>query len=597
MKFPYGICDFYKISTNRYFFIDRTDRIPLLEDTGDHLLFLRPRRFGKSLLLSTLRNYYDLANTAEFEKLFGHLAIGRKPTPKHSQYFVLKWDFSAVSSVGDARQIQQALYNHINGCIEQFSVHYRHVLAYPIPLDPGDALRSFQSVLAAVQQTPYKLYLFIDEYDNFANDVLMSGQSVSRQRYEDLLSGEGVLKTVFKAVKSASEGQGLDKVFITGVSPVVMSDITSGYNIAQNISLNPEFNDVCGFWEAEIRSILEQLADDGRLAAERVEETLALMRTFYNGYAFAYDQPALMYNPTLALYFLAHLQRYQEYPREILDANLATDRAKIEYIARLPGGGQVIAAALNEAEPLHIKQLAHRFGVNDMLQPQHDNLFMASLLYYLGVLTMSGESTATGSVILKIPNLVVRRLYVEQLQELVIPAFERNAALQAAETFYTTGNPQPLCAFIEQRCFKVFDNRDYRWTNELTIKTAFLILLFDDTFYIMDSETAVTREYADLTMIVRPDMRKYQLLDILIEFKYVSLAEAGFSGAEAQALSLDALKALPPVQRKLAEAQAKLAGYRRALQAKYGDRLRLRTYGIAAVGFERLVWQEVSEES
>jgi hypothetical protein len=134
MKFPYGISDFYKIITKGYFYIDRIDRIPLIEKSGDHLLFLRPRRFGKSLFLSMLRNYYDLAKAEEFEKLFGHLKIGQHPTPKHHQYFVLKWDFSAVSPLGDTHQIQRALYNHINGCIEQFIVHYRNFLDYEIRL-------------------------------------------------------------------------------------------------------------------------------------------------------------------------------------------------------------------------------------------------------------------------------------------------------------------------------------------------------------------------------------------------------------------------------------------------------------------------------
>jgi hypothetical protein len=153
---------------------------------------------------------------------------------------------------------------------------------------------------------------------------------------------------------------------------------------------------------------------------------------------------------------------------------------------------------------------------------------------------------------------------------------------------------QPLCDFVEQRYFKVFDNRDYRWANELTVKTAFLTLLFNDVLYVMDSEPALERRYADLVMIVRPDMRQYQLLDILIEFKYVSLGEdVQMSGEEVRQLDRGALLELPRVQEKLIEARDKLKEYRRALQAKYKDVLRLRTYAVVSVGFDRLAWIEV----
>jgi hypothetical protein len=156
----------------------------------------------------------------------------------------------------------------------------------PVQIDPNDALVSFQSVLAAVSQTPRRLYLLIDEYDNFANEVLAS-RDRGEDRYQDLVAGEGVIKTVFKAVKAAAEGRGLDRVFITGVSPVVMADITSGYNVVKDISLEPTLADLCGFHESEILAILQQIVADCGLPAERIDEALAMMRTFYNGYNFS----------------------------------------------------------------------------------------------------------------------------------------------------------------------------------------------------------------------------------------------------------------------------------------------------------------------
>ena len=149
-----------------------------------------------------------------------------------------------------------------------------------------------------------------------------------------------------------------------------------------------------------------------------------------------------------------------------------------------------------------------------------------------------------------------------------------------------------LCDFIEQRYFKIFDNRDYRWANELVVKTAFLTLLFDDNFYIMDSETSLERGYADLTMIVRPDMRQYPLHDFLMEFKYISLKDAEMTGEQAKQMSNDELKALAPVRRKLAEYETKIGSYRKTLLSEYGNRLRLRTYTVVSIGFERLIMEE-----
>jgi len=227
LKFPYGICDFYRIQTNHYFYVDRTSHIRLIEDYGDQLLFLRPRRFGKSLLLSVLENYYDVAKAPEFEKLFGHLAIGKNPTPLHNQYFVMTWDFSNVTPEGDGEQIGKNLYDYINECIQDFADYYQSLLHSRISINPSNAQASFLSLLRAVRKTPYKLYLLIDEYDNFANELMMGSREISDSRYKTLLSGEGALKALFKAVKSAAGGRGLERVFITGVSPVVLSDMTS----------------------------------------------------------------------------------------------------------------------------------------------------------------------------------------------------------------------------------------------------------------------------------------------------------------------------------------------------------------------------------
>jgi len=302
-----------------------------------------------------------------------------------------------------------------------------------------------------------------------------------------------------------------------------------------------------------------------------------MMRIFYNGYNFSNEAEALIYNPTLALYFLKHFQKRCQYPRRILDTNLAMDKGKITYISLMPNGGQLVIDALDNNHQVVISELYDRFGLTEVLQMTKNTQFMASLLYYFGVLTLGGY-TEKGELILRIPNLVVQKLYVERIREVLLPqSTARDEAVRVAKLFCQTGNMQPLCQFIEQSCFKVFDNRDYRWTSEFTIKTAFLILLFDDTFYVMDSEASLGRGCADLTMLVRPDMRRYQLLDFLIEFKYVSLKKVELSGEQVRQLSVSELSALEPVKEKLAESKTQLGNYRQVLFSRYGEKLRLRT--------------------
>ena len=589
MKFPYGISDFDSLITEQYHYVDRTGHIPLLEKAGKQLLFLRPRRFGKSLLLSMLESYYDINRAGRFDELFGNLAIGRNPTAEHNRYFVLKWDFSEVSPVGDGEEIKRNLYTYLNTRINDFSNYYREILGNTIAIDPQDATTSFHGLLGAIRQTGHPLYLLIDEYDNFANELMMGHRPAEESRYQAILSGEGCMKALFKVIKATAGSRGLGRVFITGVSPVAMSDLTSAYNVAKNIYLRLEFNDLCGFSEPEIARLLAGIAEECDLPQTRADEALEVMRTFYNGYAFNEETNQRMYNPTLALYFLEEFHRRCRYPREILDSNLAMDRGKMHYIARLPEGDRLIFDVLAEEAPVTIPELADRFGVEDMLYAPKDTGFVASLLYYFGILTFGGV-TPFGELILTIPNLVIRKLYAESIREMLLPdAQEANMARRAAQALYQQGDMQPLCDFMENKYFKVFSNRDYAHVNELTIKTAFLTLLFDDTLYIMESEAEIERGHTDLTMIVRPDMRQYRVLDILIEFKFVSLQEAGLDGKALEKMDEEALRVLPAVQKKQQEAEAGLARYREKLKRKFGDVLRLHSFSVVAVGFERLV--------
>jgi hypothetical protein len=286
-------------------------------------------------------------------------------------------------------------------------------------------------------------------------------------------------------------------MFITGVSPVVMSDITSGYNIAKNIYFAQQFNDLCGLRQDEIESVIALIVENCGYGNEKAAEALDLAKTYYNGYMFAFSSPATpkqaawrperVYNPTLIIYFLEEFYQTCGFPREMLDVNLAVDDAKLEYVANLPRGQQLLLELTQRDYQVVISAISKRFGIRDMLSDSsRDNAFLVSFLYFTGVLTLSGE-TDDLKVVLRVPNLVMQKLYVERIQRMLLPEpDDRDNGKWAAEQVYK-GDIVPLCDFVENRYFRVFDNRDYITANELTVKTAFLTLLYNDIIYIMDS--------------------------------------------------------------------------------------------------------------
>jgi len=589
IKFPYGIADFKEIVTQGFLYCDRTHAIPALEQAKSQL-FIRPRRFGKSLLLSMLEHYYDVARADEFDRIFGKLAIGRHPTALRNSYFILRLDFSCVDPTGTPDDVKRSLYNHINACIVNFLRYYRD-RGYALSgfeINYEDALFSLRTLAGAAWSAGHPIYLLIDEYDNFANTIMMLPVADSRDRYRALVHDEGLLRTVFKAIKSSTGSSMFDRVFITGVSPVVMSDITSGHNIAKDIFFSPEFADLCGFHEAEVENTLHEICRLCELSEEKGAEALEMMRTWYNGYRFVASQVEPVYNPTLCLYFFDEFQSRCTYPDDMLDANLAVDESKLQYTAELPGGMDLVFLLAERSAEVTLQRISRRFGLSEMLtDASRDRLFLVSFLYYFGVLTLAGE-TEQGELRLKVPNLVMQGLYVNRVQRILLPdPVERDKGRDAAKKVYQEGDIGPVCAFVQHDYFATFKNRDYALANELTLKTCFLTLLYNDTLYLMDSEPEIRRRYADLTMIIRPDKRYLKIFDVLIEFKFLRLKVLGLTGEQIRSLPESEACALPEVKRALTEGKTQVTVYGRALAARYPG-LRLRKFVVAALGFERI---------
>ena len=494
-----------------------------------------------------------------------------------------------VSPQGDIEQIKRSLFDHLNINIKSFSQQYAAYLNQNIDLYPDNAIASFESLLESVSSSGKQMYLLIDEYDNFANEILMHNQG-DKARYFALLEGEGILKTLFKVIKAGASQGSIARVFITGVSPVVMSDMTSGYNVSKNISLNPQFNTLCGITYSELEPLVQQVLGHCNQGSH-LSNILENMRQFYNGYCFSTIKPVQVYNPILCFHYLQHYQQECTAPRNMLDGNLAMDAGRIRYIAHLDGGQMVIDRILDEQNEVTLDQLSDDFGIENVWRLKQDSRYIVSLMYYFGILTLGGLAF-DGSLLLRTPNLIVQGLYLEQLKLNALPDIKaEEAAHQLAKQFYTDANLQPLADFMEQKYFKVFSNRDYRWSNELTIKTAFASLLYNDLYYIMDSETALERRYTDLVMTVRPSMRQFILQDFVLEFKYLSLGDLGLSGEQLKTLSRIELEQLPLVQIALRDALGQLVHYRQVLVDKYQEPQRLHCLAVVALGFDRVVWQ------
>ena len=389
---------------------------------------------------------------------------------------------------------------------------------------------------------------------------------------------------------------------MTGVLPIVMNDVTSGANVNEDVTWLPYLNDLCGFREDEIRSLTGQMVDEAQLAPAKLEEVLEQMHIFYNGSRFITHSPGgavqdapRVYNPTLTFYFLRNIQRFGDYPQNMLDSNLAPDYNKLVYISSHGKGEKILLDAIDEQTLVTVSDLGDRWGVRELLDPDQQRERLASLLCYLGALTIGGK-TPDGEVMLEIPNLVMRKLYAERILKMTFKtADELDEGREAARQLFAQGKIEPLCTFMEKHLLTVYSNRDYQHFNELTLKTLFIALLHYNNLYIMDSEPAIQRRYADLIMMIRPEMRHYSVFDLLIEFKHVPLNKlTKLSGQEVQEKSRSELVGLSAVKKELTNAKSQLRDYRKTLEQKYGEALKLRTYAVVAVSFERLIWEEIT---
>ncbi len=412
LKIPYGVSSFTRLRDEGYYYVDKTSYINTLELCGSFLFFVRPRRFGKSLFISMLESYYDIAEKERFMELFGDLDIGRKPTENANRYQVLSMDFSKVNTC-DGVTLQERFSNYVNTCLFGFLGKYESLYGNEFWRVHPDAKEKglFTAITTYAKNKGYHLYLFIDEYDNFTNAMLRAEGNVS---YEAITHGQGFYREWFKGFKGS-----FDRIFMTGVSPVTMDDLTSGFNIASNISQDMACNAMVGFSEAEVLKMFMDFKDAGLYTKGEPADWVRDIKPWYDGYCFAEEKRGKesMFNSDMSLYFLQALVKTGEPPKNWVDPNIATDYAKLQVIADIQRRidperaeeilppTEILAADGEIAFPL-----VESFSADQIQNP--DNFL--SLFYYYGIVSMKGRREGTDWF--HIPNVCVKRQVFDYLR-------------------------------------------------------------------------------------------------------------------------------------------------------------------------------------
>ena len=411
-QIPYGVKDFKRIRLENRYYVDKTAFIRRMEERADFLFFVRPRRFGKSLLCETLRCYYDVAEKENFDRLFGGLDIGKNPTPNANRYFVLSLDFSLVGKYpGDSWQVRFEQY--LDTALRNLIDGHREFLAKVADVDELIALPNagvkYDAVVPLLKRLGYGLYVIVDEYDNFTNEIVSTAGKVP---YREITHGTGFYRGWFKQFKATC-----DRIFMTGVSPVTMDDLTSGFNIATNITQEDEFNAMVGFTTDETRRLFEDFRGTGKFADD-AEGHLRTVKAWYDSYCFS--RPCAgretLYNCDMALYYLGKLVASGRPPENLIDANIRSDWNKLRAILAAQRHAETYEGVLPLTEELADRgevsfPLVESFPVEGILKEEN----FKSLYYYYGIVTMS--RVWRGNLQFRIPNECVRRQIFDYMRE------------------------------------------------------------------------------------------------------------------------------------------------------------------------------------
>lgn len=409
-RVPYGVADFQRVITQDYYYVDKTMFLPALEEQPNNIIFIRPRRFGKSLFLNMLRAYYDCKKKEDFQTLFGKLWIGQHPTPLQGNFQIMYMDFSQVGGTIEDVEKRFNFYagERINTFVNRYEDYYDQQIREAV-FRENTCADKLDLVCNYAAEHQYLLYLIIDEYDNFTNTILNeNGEEV----YHAITHADGFYRDIFKKFKGNFE-----RIFMTGVSPVTLDDVTSGFNIGWNISTSPEFNEMLGFSTEDVREMFTYYKEQGTLPADSdIEVLIEDMKPWYDNYCFApesLEKENRMFNCDMVLYYLRNYMSNGCPPRQMIDPNTRTDYGKMKKLLqfdRLDGDRKGMIRKIAEEG-----QITTRFYESFSAFQIPDPYIFPSLLFYYGMLTF--KAVRGEKVVLSIPNNNVRKQYYGYLEE------------------------------------------------------------------------------------------------------------------------------------------------------------------------------------
>ena len=518
-RIPYGMMNFVAIREDNCYYVDKTRFIEKVERANKFFFFIRPRRFGKSLTMSMLHHYYDINAANKFERLYGDLYIGKKSTPNHNKYLVIYLNFAVVNA--DLGNYRSALDAHCNTRFNYFCDTYSSLLPENIKDElnkKNGCVEQLDYIYNECDRAGQKIYLFIDEYDHFTNHILSDAARLNE--YKGETHGTGYLRTFFDTIKSGTYSS-IERVFITGVSPVTLDDLTSGFNIGTNYSLDYGFNEMVGFTEAEVREMLAYYSQHFEFH-HTVDELIEIIKPYYDNYCFAMKAygKTTMYNSNMVLSFLyKYIDNDCEIPDKMLDENIRVDYNKLRMLIRKDKEFRHDASIIQTlvSKGFVTGELKEGFPAEDIAK---ENNFV-SLLYYFGMVTIGGIYRGTPKFV--IPNEVVR----EQVYTYLLDNYHENHLYTDSEKISLLeenmaydGDFKPFFQYIADSIYTFAAQRD-RQKGEAFVHGYPLALTSQCRFYRPISELDNQNGYADVFLCPRYEIFTDMEHSYIIELKYL----------------------------------------------------------------------------
>ncbi|GHV53344.1 hypothetical protein FACS1894181_17100 [Bacteroidia bacterium] len=512
-RLPYGNSNFESIRTGNFAYVDKTRYIEMLEEeSNSNQFFIRPRKFGKSLFFTTLSYYYDLNAAKKFETLFGDLYIGKHPTPEKNSYAVMKFDFSGMDTSSEER-FRTSFSNNVQDTVHLFFRNYQNTLSeishYQNQIEnnnPGTRSIDLAFDAAAVNEVP--LFIIIDEYDHFANDLIAMGNREGKDFYKAMIAANGLVRDFYERIKNGTKSV-VKRTFITGISPVMLDDLTSGYNIAVVLTLKPKYNEMMGFTQEEVEWLMKETGVNPDFINVDME-------TYYNGYLFHAEGKHRVYNPSMMLYFFYQILESQKPPEDIIDLNLKTDYGRLQRLTQNDTNRQILIKIMKEDGI--VSELVQKFSIDRL----NDERYFVSLLFYMGLLTI--KEPYLFQIKLGIPNYSVKTIYWEYIAQLIeetSPALdiEYRPLSEAIYVLAMEGDIHRFIQYISQHAFSKLSDHDLRLFDEKYIQILLLAYLFMSKVYVPMSEYEAVPGRTDIYLQRSPLLPQIKY-EWIFELKY-----------------------------------------------------------------------------